>query len=63
MVISLKPVHFKANCLMTNRPIHEIRLGPVKAANWLVQKKPQGFHRTPAAPERPRRDSNLRPSV
>lgn len=48
---------------MANRPSREFRLGPVKAANWLVQKKPQGFHRTPAAPERPRRDSNLRPSV
>jgi hypothetical protein len=48
---------------MANRPMHEIRLGQVEAANWLAKKKPQGFHRTPAALERPRRDSNLRPSV
>jgi hypothetical protein len=34
MVISLNPVHLKARCRMANRPIHEIRLGKVKAAIW-----------------------------
>jgi hypothetical protein len=34
MVISLNPVQLKARCRMANRPIHEIRLGKVKAAIW-----------------------------
>jgi hypothetical protein len=36
-VLTDNTVHLKANCLMANRPIREFRLGPVKAANWLVR--------------------------
>ena len=48
---------------MANRPIHEIRPGKVKAAIWPNKKSRRGSCRTAAALERPRRDSNLRPSV
>jgi len=34
MVVSLNSVPLKARCRMANRPIHEIRLGKVKAAIW-----------------------------
>ena len=33
-VLTENPVHLKARCRMANRPIHEIRLGKVKAAIW-----------------------------
>jgi len=48
---------------MPNRLIHEIRLSKVKAAIWPNKKSRGGSCRTAAAVERPRRDSNLRPSV
>ena len=62
-VLTTTPVHLKARCRMANRPIHETRLGKVRAAIWPNKKSRRGSCRTAAALERPRRDSNLRPSV